>query len=414
MNRLHATSLRLCAAGVASLIFISGGHARTLDVTAAVALAQKENNDLAAAKLLIREMEARASHAGRLTNPELETEIAGGQDFEGRISLGLTQRFPLTSRLRFERELSAHAIESAKLEVRLREWQLGVATRVAFYQLAAARDALALARSQRNVAANFAKSLEENATEGFGTKLDSQQAALAAEMLRTIEEILLAGEIEAAARLNGLLGLPADSAISLDESFTLPQQVPAPRSLGQRSDLAVAELALRSGATDIMLAHATRWDDIGVGVFIEGERSTDEPAGVENEGRVGMRFSIPLPVWQNSSGRISEREVALERSSQQLAALKFAAQNEAITTHRMMTARHRAAALAQNQLVPAARQQIADAEAAYERAELDLQNLFLARERLAEIESAALDARKAYFISYADWLGAIGEPVHHP
>jgi len=414
MHRFCPASPRLCAAGVAALILISASQASAIDADAAVALAKRGNKDLTAARSLIREMEARAAQSGKLANPELETEIAGGQDFEGRVSLGISQRFPLTSRLRFERELSALDFESARLEVRAREWQLGIATRIAFYELAAARAALALARSQTEVAIAFSKSLKESIAEGFGSKLESQQSSLSADILRTKQETLQIDEIQAAARLSGLLGLPTTAPITINEALDLPKQVPGARPVGNRADLALAELVMRSGATGILLAQATRWDDIGVGVFVEGGRSRDEPVGVQSEAFVGVRLNIPLPVWQNNAGKIAEKEAAHARSAQHLEALRFSAQNGVNTAHRVMTARHSTASQLQNQVVPAARRQVADTEAAYGRAEVDIQSLFLARERLAEIEFAALDARKNYFLSQSEWLGAIGEPMSQP
>jgi hypothetical protein len=45
---------------------------------------------------------------------------------------------------------------------------------------------------------------------------------------------------------------------------------------------------------------------------------------------------------------------------------------------------------------------------------VDLQAIFRARDRLAEIELSDLEARKAYFIAHSEWLGALGESETNP
>ncbi len=381
-----------------------------LDAETAAKMARTDNPELAAARNLIAEAEARTFSTGRLSNPELGTEIAGGQDFEGRVSIGITQRFPLTGRLRFERELSALELEMARMEVNERERQIEVAARSAFYELVAARSSIALAREQTALSDSFAKSINEGVGQGFGSKLDAEQAQLAADTQRANQEALRSQEIESAARLNTLLGRPADSPLATKESLDLPKVIPASRAVGTRPDLQLAELSVRAGATDVSLAKANRWDDVGVGLFIEGERFRDEPEGIEPEALVGIQFSVPLPFWQNGSGKVAEREAARQRKSQQLAALRFAVCNEALSAHQIMAARFKSALQITAKLVPAAYEQVTASEAAYRCGELDIQSVFLARERLATIEAAAIDARKNYFLSYSQWIGVLGDP----
>ena len=99
--------------GCASRIVLAG----ELSVESAVEIAIHENKELSSARLLVNEALGRARKAGVLSNPELEMEVAGGQDFEGRVMAGITQRFPLTARLRLERQLSDLDVKMADLEV---------------------------------------------------------------------------------------------------------------------------------------------------------------------------------------------------------------------------------------------------------------------------------------------------------
>lgn len=385
-----------------------------LTAGSAVALAIKGNKELAAARFLVQEAEGRTRGAGILPNPELDAEVAAGQDFEGRVAAGIMQRFPLTGRLRLERKLSDLDVQMAGLEVRDKEWQLTLAVRKAFYDLAAAREALAISSRQAELAEAFTKTVAEGVDAGFRSKLDLQEAKLAASNLRAKTESLRGLEMESSARLSEWLGLPADADLILNQKLSLPKSVPASRPAGTRADLALAEMAVRLGETHVSLSKATSWDDVGVGVFVEGERFRDNPTGIEPEALAGLKFSIPLPLWQSGSSKVAQMEATRKRMSAKLESLRFAVQNQILLTHRVMSLRFRSASEFGTKVLPTATEHVQECEAAYGHGEVDLQAVFRARDRLAEVELSHLEARKAYFLAYSEWLGALGETKPNP
>ena len=379
-----------------------------------MALALEGNKELAAARFLIKEAEGRARGAGILANPELEAEVAAGQDFEGRVVAGIMQRFPLTGRLRLERKLSDLDVQMARLEVREKEWQLTLAVRKAFCDLAAAREALAISSRQAELAEALTKTVAGAVDDGFRSKLDLQEAKLSASNLQTKAESLRGLEIEATARLSEWLGLPVDTYFTLNQKLSLPRFVPASRPAGMRADLELAEMALRSGEAHVSLSKATSWDDVGVGVFVEGERFRDDPTGIEPEALAGLKLSIPLPLWQNGSGKVTEKEAARKSMGARLESLRFTVQNQILLTHRVMSLRFRSATEFGAKVLPTANEHVRECEGAYARGEVELQAVFRARDRLTEIELSDLEARKAYFLAYSEWLGALGENKTNP
>lgn len=379
----------------------------------AARLALEKNSELQAARLIVAEAEARARTTGRLANPELNAEFAGGQDLEGKAEVGLTQRFPLTSRLRWERKRSALEIEMARLEVAARERQLAAQTQSACVELAAAREALAQADRQAKIAGALADSLASQAREGQASGLESSQGALAAQEILLEQAELRATEAAATSRLATLLGLTAETRFALP-ALALPKNLPSDTSLADRPEIRLAETAVAAGDAEVFLAQASRWEDIGVGLFVEGERNRDEPEGVTPEGFLGMRVSIPLPLWQNGSGRVKEKQAGRERLERQLAALRLAAGNEAVAARRTMQAHYETARRAATQIVPAARRQLDDSESAYQRGETDVQQVFRARERLAALERASLEANKAFHLARIAWLAATGGSLLKP
>lgn len=330
------------------------------------------------------------------------------------MTAGIMQRFPLTGRLRLERKLSDLDVQMAGLEVREKEWQLTLAVRKAFYDLAAAREVLVISTRQAELAEAFTKTVAEGLDAGFRSKLDLQEAKLSASNLQAKAETLRGLEMEASARLSEWLGLPADTSFTLNQKLSLPKSTPASRPAGMRADLELAEMAVRSGETHVSLSKATIWDDVGVGVFVEGERFRDDPTGIEPEALAGLKLSIPLPLWQSGSGKVSEREAARKRMGARLESLRFAVQNQILLTYRVMSLRFRSASEFGAKVLPTANEHIRECEAAYGRGEVDLQAVFRARDRLAEVELSDLEARKAYFLAYSEWLGALGESKTNP
>jgi cobalt-zinc-cadmium efflux system outer membrane protein len=313
-----------------------------------------------------------------------------------------------------ERKLSDSDVQMAGLEVREKEWQLNLAVRKAFYDLAAAREALAISSRQAESAQAFTKTVAGAVDAGFRSKLDLQEAKLSASNLQTKAESLRGLEMESSARLSEWLGLPADTSFTLNQKLNLPRFVPPSRPAGMRADLELAEMAVRSGETHVSLSKATSWDDVGVGVFVEGERFRDDPTGIEPEALAGLKLSIPLPLWQSGSGKVAEKEATRKRMGARLESLRFAVQNQILLTHRVMSLRFRSASEFGTKVLPTANEHIRDCEAAYGRGEVDLQAVFRARDRLAEIELSDLEARKAYFLAYSEWLGALGESKTNP
>jgi outer membrane protein TolC len=77
---------------------------------------------------------------------------------------------------------------------------------------------------------------------------------------------------------------------------------------------------------------------VGVGALYSRERSVDEPEPIETEHVVGFRVSVPLPVWNNNSGRIREAEAAAVRAAKEVDAVKITAAAEALGARAQMEA----------------------------------------------------------------------------
>lgn len=383
-----------------------GGQAFTSDSAARYAL--EKNLTLKAARLTLAAAEARARGAGRLSNPEFDATVAGGAEWEGRVELGLMQRFPLTARLRLEKEISALEIEAARSEIAAQELTITSRVREAFVSLARSREALNLRKRQVELNTAFADSLSRRVSEGFASTLDAGEGALDAKQLQASLKALEAEEAATSSELATLLALPSARAIAIQTPMTLPKNPPGAKPAQERPDIRLARIAIEAAEKDIGLARAMRWEDIGVGIFVEGERTRDEPESIDTEGLIGMKLSVPLPVWNNGAAAVEERRIIAQRRMEMLEALKLTAAHEVTSTAQQMHARFAAARQLQDDVLPAARKLLADTQASYERGETEIQRLFRLRERLTNLETASLEAVAEYHLARTRWETALG------
>lgn len=371
--------------------------AEPLTPETATRLALEQNPELAAARELIAEAEARASGLGRLPNPELETEAALGRQGRARIEIGVSQTFPRASRLRLERRVAAESILLARREVALAEQALTTRVRLAVLELAAAQAELQLAEKQAALARDLAATQTAQARAGQLSALDAAQAELMAREAELAVALPRAAQTAAALQLATVLGHAPDAeppAVAVD--LTLPRDEAAVPPPGLCADLALAEAQLNAADAEVALARTQGREDFKLGVFAEGEQDRDDLGGRDQQAMLGVRFSIPLPVRNVAAPLIAEKQAARRRLALEREARVRAAAGELIASANEVRARHGTARALAAELLPAARAHLAATEAAYGRGEIDSAPVFRARERLAEIERADLAARLDY------------------
>lgn len=399
------------------LLFACGStlaHTATIRTEqAAIEYALSNNPNLRAARQVVDIAKARHLGAGRLSNPELGATVAGGDRFEGRIELGLTQRFPLTNRLRLEKEISQLELEAASWEIAKAERELRIQVRQAFLDLASAHETVALRKQQNKISQSFADTLEKFVKEGFTSHLDQEQASLEALGFLIATKDASAEIASYESTLARLLGLSAENlkAIGNPVGLALPKSLPARRALAKRPEIRLAEIAFEAAQKDISLARAMRWEDIALTLFVEAERDPESFNGIAKETLLGLSVSLPLPLWQSTKAAVQERQAIADQRALLLEALERISAQEAQTTWKEMQARFAAAELLQNKAIPLVSKLLTETQAAYDRGEIGSENLFRIRQRKAEIEFDALQQRLEFHRARAAWLNATGTPV---
>lgn len=359
---------------------------------------RSKNPELAAARFRIDEAVGLAKQSGRLTNPTLDTGISHNtRSAEGNVEIGLTQKFPLTHRLKIEKEISATEIQAAEAEVKNVERLLIAEARMEFVKILAIRDRKTLLKQQQELATQLTDFISEKTKQGESSPLDAAQAKLAALKITSQERQLSTEETAALGKLRPLLGISPKTAVTLSGN---PSGISVPNNTSiHRPDLTAAKLELRAAETRIALEHANRREDVGLSVFAAGERSEDAPNGLANDSIIGFKVSIPLPFWNNNQGNIDAANARRNRKDQEVKALANHINHEA---HTALTEMRQWAALISelnDKLLPLAKEQTDLLEKAYREGQTELKTVLTSREQTLELLATQIDATREFHLA---------------
>lgn len=320
---------------VGLLAIASKGAAADLSLESAVQTALMANRDLVAARFAVHKAEGRLRQAGLLPNPEIEfngfSDFVSSTDGEGEFVVGLHQELPLTSRLSISREISRVGVAEALREVRNYERLLISRVQALYVRAQAAR--------LRAGAAGTAKFDAAKSAELAATRLSAGQGTLAESALARVEEQRW-GTVATSAATEGetlLLDLKTALGMSAGESLVLSQslesvlqtlQSRANQSLTfSRPDVELALLELDRAGAETRLARASAWEGIRVGVEYMQDRGVDAPGGIDTGYFLGVKVSLPLPVWDQKKGEIQASQATEEQRAARVRALELEVAN---------------------------------------------------------------------------------------
>ena len=320
---------------VGLLAIASKGAAADLSLESAVQTALMANRDLVAARFAVHKAEGRLRQAGLLPNPEIEfngfSDFVSSTDGEGEFVVGLHQELPLTSRLSISREISRVGVAEALREVRNYERLLISRVQALYVRAQAAR--------LRAGAAGTAKFDAAKSAELAATRLSAGQGTLAESALARVEEQRW-GTVATSAATEGetlLLDLKTALGMSAGESLVLSQslesvlqtlQSRANQSLTfSRPDVELALLELDRAGAETRLARASAWEGIRVGVEYMQDRGVDAPGGIDTGYFLGVKVSLPLPVWDQKKGEIQTSQAVEEQRAARVRALELEVAN---------------------------------------------------------------------------------------
>lgn len=363
-----------------------------------------DNPDLKAARFIIDEAVGKLHQSGRLENPELISELENNTGLDsGRVELGLSQKLPVTNRLKLEKNLGNTQVLAAKAEVREFTNRLVGEAGEALVHVLAIRERQKLLAKQSTLSKELADFISESAKKGEASSLDAGQARLEASRFVTQSRQLAATEQRAIGELKPLLGIGLGKALHV--SGSLPSlKLPDGADEMTRPAMEIARLAVIAAEQETEIERTKRYGDVRTGFYAAGERFDN----ADDEGIVGIRFSIPLPFWDKNEGNIEAAEAKAKRRRLEVTALDQGIRLKAEAARAEMLEWAKLARETEQTLLPQAAEQTDLAEQAWRNGQSDLLTVLRSREQRLELAAARLEALQNFQLALVRYRTALG------
>jgi outer membrane protein, heavy metal efflux system len=284
--------------------------------------------------------------AGTIRNPELSTEAgykhsrenSGGASGDGAIvALSFNQTFEYPGRIALRKAIANHDLVLAELH--LQQFRLTLAARVralAYANTSAHERTKAMQEvATRTQALNDV--LKQRPLAGVAPELEAQIISANLLTFQRQERESRLTEKTIAAELNQLCGRAAAAVLTVNASpivfsaASLPGLVKAARS--NAFDIRIRQVELAQQGFKVALSKNERFPAIAVGPFYSLENAIDQ------EQRVGVGISLPLPLWDRNVGNIASSKARQQQAEASLALAELEVERRVAQTAAVLEAK---------------------------------------------------------------------------
>lgn len=376
----------------------------------------EQNPEIRAALWTIQEAGSRLTQSGRLKNPNLITSFNNNQQTPERSAgVGIQQAFPITSRLRLEKNVSRLKINEAQAEVQMVSRTLIESALTTAAQWFGNRQRQSIMEDQIQLAKELATFLSKQAAKGEISSLDAMQAYLEADELALGLRPLDLERKQLESKLRVHLGLHPGVPIHINGG--LPEaKIPSAKSIlmESRPDYLLLKNQIKTTKESIKLARANRISDINLQLMHQWNREEDMPIGIEKERNALIQLSIPLPLWNRNQGQISELNDKLERLKSSVQALEIAINNHADVAFTGMVEQLAIHQQIKDQSLPKRIQYQQALENSYREGLSSFELLLRARDQILKLRLAQSESLTAFHINRIQYQSETGNlPISH-
>lgn len=368
-----------------------------------VSLALQRSAEL---KTLEKESEAKQFQAlqnGTFSNPTLEVGgVSGsltGSPEERSFSLGINQEFSLNGKLRLRREAAEREAEVIRLqrENSARLLKEEASTLVLDITLAAKRSELATELVKLN------KELATIAGERFkaGDIPELELNLARVELARAESRLLdsLREKIVALTAISALTGLDKND-IDVTTNFSATKlsqgrEYLLKQAFASRPDLRALLRERDKSETELRLARAEALPNLTAGLFIQWQRGVTEVGGLSSTGsdtQMGIRFSMPIPVFDRNKNGVSAARVTLDAVDSRRQALERSITAEIETALARYSSAAEIARLYQQGIIPQLTDNLKLTQEAYRLGEIGMLSVIDEQKKFFEVRDSYLTA----------------------
>ncbi|XHR28620.1 MAG: TolC family protein [Chthoniobacteraceae bacterium] len=375
-----------------SILCASRLDASPLTLPEAVRLALEREPELRATAGRLEAAKGQADQAGRWSNPELQLSLedwplrSSGWASSKRLG-GVSQTVPFPGKKRLEREIGAAGVRLSQADLELRRAETARAAKVAFFQVLTARNLLGEETGMVKSAERLAIAAKKRVDAGAVPEDVGLRAAIPLEKARM--ELADAGRDLAIAQrtLAALLGRPdlcetaVEGALAESANPTLLSRDPAALFASHPSGKA-AQTGVQRAQLEVRRARLEAYPDVTVGASAGRESETNAAIGQ-------VQLGIPLPIFDDASGKRREARANLASAEAQAEAIRLRLGREwSAAAARLRTASAQAKTY-REQILPKANEALERMQTGFDEGKYELIDLL-------EIQRTAMDARIGY------------------
>ncbi len=293
------------------IIFSNAAFAKNYTVKQLVNEAISKNHEIAAYEAAIKATKANHLVSGRLQNPELEFGIgrnkvsspAGNSDGLA-YTASITQPIDWPGRLSLRQAIAKRDVELAELGLEHFKFNLASKVRILAQKIVVGQY---ISKMSKQNAARYGKlkdAMDQRKLAGIAPQIELstiEAATLSAQLKVTESDINVQADIM---ELKRITGMNIDKNISVTGTSFKLGKLPLDKELFRMAaennyDIHIKRSELEQQGFKVNLAKNERYPTFSTGPFISQENAD------EDQTVVGMNFSIPLPVWNNGSAKVS-------------------------------------------------------------------------------------------------------------
>ncbi len=214
--------------------------------------------------------------------------------------------------------------------------------------------------------------------------------------------------------LSEMAGWPAPQLVAPAGSLGAPVRVRDTNDLiakvqAEHPALKAREAAVELGEARKLSAQRDRLPEPQLGIYLGREY---EPSATTGPSRVAMgMITVPLPLWKRNQAARAQTKAELTVAEQELEAMRYTL---ALSARRAVDAVNTAAERVRTysvEVVPRFVENLNLLQRAFELGEVDILEVFVARENFLRIQNEALDAYRAYYDAVYTLESMLGSPI---
>ncbi|HCQ84041.1 MAG TPA: hypothetical protein DIV36_05460 [Verrucomicrobiales bacterium] len=366
----------------------------------------RHNKELAAARWVIESAKARSRQAGKLTNPRITTSSSLNTiNPENMQGFSLQQSFPITARLRLEKNVASLNIEQAEKEVQWMAHQKVMEAMESATRWLALHERKEILKEQITLAQELYAALKQQQERGERSPLDLSLAVIQIKELELKRPGLESSIHSLENQMRSLLGQQAEEPFRL-EAIWKPMAIPSASPLDTANHPAFGVLHTEASIHHAMVAleQSRKWEDWTLGLSHQWSVDEDIPFGLERNRRLGFQFSIPLPWWQKNLGAVAASQANLKGAKASIAALELQMEYEADSTMVRLIQGRAQYLMLRDELIPNREKHHRSLERAVRAGERPMESLITSMEGLLTLKLSLLEVIETFHLNHYRYL----------